>query len=244
MATKADLINDAYKELRISGLTVNPTPEDITIALSRLEGMMAEWDSRSMNPGYYFEDNPDVNTESNVPRWAESAVYSCLAVRLCHAFGKSPLLTLAAVANAGLANVAARTAFVQQTPYPSRMPRGSGTTLRFNRYRRFFPPAALTPSGPDVKIMLAGEINQFQESWHSYLLSGEDISSFIIEAQEGLTILSSSLATPVVNYEVEAGVSPFSNSTNVYVVRITVTTTDGREDIRQIQFVINEPEQI
>lgn len=244
MASKADLINGAYSRLRISGITVQPTPDDISIALDRLEGMMAEWDVRNMSPGYAFEDQPNVNTESNIPLWAKNAVEASLAIHLCDDFGKPVPPALAAIASSGAANVAARTAVLQQTAYPSRMPRGSGASYRFNRFRRYFPPAAQIPVGPEVKSMLIGEIFDFQESWASFLAAGEDLASFTIQAQTGVNVVSSSLSTPVVSYRVEAVGSSDQVSANVFVVRITVVSTLGREDIRQIQFVVTPPEQI
>ena len=54
---KADIIADAYSQMRISGLTVEPTPEDLELALVRLENMGAEFESRKMSAGYVLEEN-------------------------------------------------------------------------------------------------------------------------------------------------------------------------------------------
>ena len=67
---KVNIISDAYSKLRISGLTVLPTPEDLELALSRLESMMAELDVRGISIGYNFEDNPDPNSLTNIPRYS------------------------------------------------------------------------------------------------------------------------------------------------------------------------------
>jgi hypothetical protein len=66
--TKVDLISGAYSKLRISGLTVQPTPEDLELALTRLENTMAEIEgARNICLGYNFEDQPDPNSVSNIP---------------------------------------------------------------------------------------------------------------------------------------------------------------------------------
>ncbi len=39
---KVDILNDAYSKIRISGLTVTPTPPDLELSLNRLESMMSE----------------------------------------------------------------------------------------------------------------------------------------------------------------------------------------------------------
>jgi hypothetical protein len=41
--TKGDIVNDAYEEMRISGLTTQPGPEDVRFAVRKLEGMAGMW---------------------------------------------------------------------------------------------------------------------------------------------------------------------------------------------------------
>ena len=88
IATKVEIIIDAYSQLRISGITVQPTPEDLEVALMRLENMMAEWQTR-VCVGYNFEDNPDPNTEINVKRAFWHCLATNLAVRLIPDFNKA-----------------------------------------------------------------------------------------------------------------------------------------------------------
>ena len=241
MATKADLINDAYSQLRISGLTVQASPADITVALRRLEGMAAEWESRDMCIGYVFEDAPDINTESGVQSWAQYAVSANLAVRLVPDFNKAIPQLLMMQATQSASNVASRTAVVNQINYPSRQPRGSRNTLRTQSLQRYYPPTVPVPTGCDVKRMIVGDTDDFTESWATYLENGEDVASFTISADAGLTIVSSSLSTPSVNYRINAvGVNP-ERPILLPQVTIVVTTTDGRIDTRIIQFELTQP---
>ena len=57
MMTKSDLVMGAYDEMRISGLTVKPSSEDIVLAIKRLDNMMADW----QNKGLCLEYNKTVN---------------------------------------------------------------------------------------------------------------------------------------------------------------------------------------
>ena len=61
MKTKIELLDRAYSKLRISGITVNPTPGDVEIALDEMECMLAEWDLVNVCLGYQFEDEPEPN---------------------------------------------------------------------------------------------------------------------------------------------------------------------------------------
>ena len=65
---KVDIILGAYSQLRISGITRSPTPEDLETALCRLENMAAEWDTVGTSVGYNFEDEPDPNSNSGIKR--------------------------------------------------------------------------------------------------------------------------------------------------------------------------------
>ncbi len=140
MATKKiDIINGAFSQMRISGLTVDPGPEDVAVALDRLEDMASEWLSRNVNVGYYFEDDPDPDSIFGVDRAYKQAFETNLAVNLIPDFNKDVPQVLFARATASYSTMSSSIAQVCETQYPSRMPRGSGNTFRYNRWRRFYP---------------------------------------------------------------------------------------------------------
>jgi hypothetical protein len=68
VTTKADLINGAYSLMRISGLTVDPSGADLTLALTRLENMAAEFEGRNIITDYNFEQNPQTGSKHNLER--------------------------------------------------------------------------------------------------------------------------------------------------------------------------------
>ena len=83
--------------------------------------------------------------------------------------------------------------------------------------------------------MQVGEINDFIESFIYYLLSSEDISSYTISAGDGLTIVSDSLTTPRISYQIQAD----SEKSDVEV-DISVTTSLSRVEKRTIHFEVSE----
>ena len=81
---------------------------------------------------------------------------------------------------------------------------------------------------------LVDEINDYVESFGSYLRDPEIISSFTIEPETGLTVLSSSNDDTTVSYRVR---SDSNSQTGQYrSILITVTTDDDRVEKRTINF--------
>lgn len=240
---KIDIINAALTRLTISGfVTSTPGPEEQATALERLEDMAEEFFGRNMNAGYIFEDTPDPNSDSGIARQYKNAFETNLASRLMSDYGKSSNDPAAAAdinrqASQSLSNMAGRTALTRETFYSRRHPIGSGTTSRYsNKWIRYFRPQPQAPLQSTTNNMIIGEINDFVEKWDEYLRGTETIASFEIEASADLTIVSSSLSTPDVNFRVrvDAGADPFQQ------VKITVTTSTGRINTRLVDFNITD----
>lgn len=231
---KIDVIQDAYSQLRISGLTVQPTPEDLNVALFRLENMAAEL---NLNIDYNFEDNPDVNSPINVQRQYWNGLATNLAVRLVD-FGKQVPVELQRQANQSYSRMLNLSYVPQQIRAPSRHPRGSGNTIRYNYGYRYYRPAERAPNTPQTNRMIVGDVNDFVEHFDAYLNSGETLDSYTIEADDGLNILSDSLSSPDVNYRIEAVSTTEQNSADLNVV-IVGTTSDSRVETRVISFTVD-----
>ena len=239
--TKADVINDAYEEIRVSGLTVNPSPSDLVDALDRLEDMMSEFFTNwNMNLGYNFEDSPDINSVTNMTRNFSPLMKYCLAMRLIPAFNKTVpqrLEQLAASAFSAAQGINAAMNLRQVQP-SRRMPKGSGNTLRNIYKTRFMQPVALPPSQASNNTIEEGETQNYEESFSAWL-GLNTIASFTITADPRLTIVSSSSANdPVIDYTVTASTN--SSYGPWQYVKITVTDSAGRVNIRLISFIITE----
>jgi hypothetical protein len=117
------------------------------------------------------------------------------------------------------------------------MPKGSGTT-RHQRWRKFFEVQEQAPISCLTKTMYIDDTRTFVESFASILELGEDVDSYTIEANTGITIDSSSLTTPEVTYTITAdGNDDGTGIANLYV-KIVATTTEGRVETRIINFRI------
>lgn len=238
MKSKIDVINTAYSQIRYSGLTIDPSANETSLALERLEVMAAEFESRDICLNYNFEETPDANSATNVPLQFQHMLSTNLAVRMIPDFNKAVPQVLMLQASQSLSNASARSASdsVRQVNPPRRMPIGSGNSYRYNRYRRFQRPTVRAPNECATNKMLVGDIDDFQESFVSYLDPLEDISSFTITASSVLEIQSSSNSTSLVNYRIKA--LDLSTDTSFQQVEIVVTTTNGRSETRLINFEI------
>lgn len=239
MALKSEIIKTAYSHLIISGLTSDPTPEENLFALEMLEDMAREFDSRNICTGYNFNDEPDGCDESGVERQFLNAFKTNLAIRLISAFGKDIPPVLMAQANQSLSNMSARTAKVRQIQHPNRQPRGSGSTLRYNRWRRFFRDPAEAPQSCATNNLQVGEVNDYVEHYDVYLNKYEYIDSYTIEEDPGLMVEESSTDGTDISYRVKA-VSTSESVSTFQALQITVTTTDGRVEKRQINFNVTD----
>ena len=236
MTTKADLINGAYSLMRISGITIDPSGADLTLALTRLEDMAAEFEGRNIITDYNFEENPLTGSKHNLERKFWYAYKVNLAVRLLSDFGKKGTPILVTQQQAAYSFLVANTAPYREIDYPRRMPIGSQNSRRSLRWSRFYIPETKAPLSAETIIMYIDDIKAFSESFVAYLDAGEVISSYTIEADDGLTINADANATPFITYTIQADGLSSGGSIALRQVKIVATTSAGRVETRIINF--------
>jgi len=237
---KVDRINGAFSKLRISGITVIPSVENNKLAMGTLEALMNEMFDRNICLGYNFEDEPDINTKSGIKPAFYNSVDSVLAFRLMADFGKGfqPDQTLVMQSRAGASHLYSAINRPNPTQYPSRMPTGAVNST----FQRFYSPAEQAPATCLTNAMGydpdSPNINDFSEHFNAYLKDSESISSFTIEADSGLTILSSSISNEDIIYRIQADGT--TAGAGILQVKIVVTTYDDRVITRVIDFKLTE----
>ena len=122
-----------------------------------------------------------------------------------------------------------------------RMPRGSGNTYKLPYSNRFSYPQPLPPISSSNKPIYVGETNDYFEDFSAWLGSNT-IASFTIAADPRITVDSSSNTDTRVEYTVTAGTS---GAEGVWqYVKITVTDSAGRVDIRLVNFEVVKPPEV
>ena len=231
MTTKLDLVNSALSKIAISGITAPATPDDYQTLLFRLEGLMYEMErTRNICCRFNFTTDPDTGDPHGMDFALFEPISNILAIRVLQDYGIPPAPAMSAAATAAISSLSAQTFQIRETQYPRRQARGSGNTLRYNRWQRFYRQPDQVPLICSTVKLDQGEINDYSQSWADYLRPGEDLMSFTIMNTDGLRVVSSALATPVINYRLEGLNTSIDNG--VEQIRLKVTTTTGRIDER------------
>lgn len=237
---KGDIVNKAYSHMRVSGITKQPGAEEISLGIHTLESMAAQWFGNNICAGYNFEDEPNVNSKHNVDRTHWLAFSLSLANILLIDKGKTLTPELAAKQRGSYSSLVTLSAADNQrgVQYPSRMPMGSGNTLQYTPYNKFYRPGTEAPISCSTNKMVVDQVDDYVEYFDSYLKEVEDIASYTIEADTGLTIVSDSNTINDVLYRIKA-VSNSETQNGYLRVKIVVTTTDGRVEPRYIDFQVS-----
>jgi len=236
---KIDLIQKTFAKLRISGITVTPSVADNVKALDILELMASDLqDYEGININYNFQDVPDLNSFSNIPRFAQSCFITYLAVLLIPEYNKKVPAELHSLAAQHLERLVTRFALdnLRDVPYPSRMPVGRSNELFFGNgiNQDFFVESAFPPNDGKIEQLIIGDTNDYTEHYDSYLKEEELIVSFVITADPGLSVLSSELVGADINYRIKA--LNFSTAESFQQLKIIVVTDSGRQITRLIDF--------
>ena len=233
---KGEIVLAAYADMRISGLTSDPAPEDMELGLNKLEAMASEIEhARNVCVGYIYEEYPDPNAESGIPFHFKNAFVSALVIRLVSAFGKTSTPEQIGQATQAMSAMLSKTITVRPTQYPQRQPRGHGNDLRYNRWQHFYRKIALAPISCETQQINQEEINDYSLDLSEYLSTNETVDSYSYEAGDGLSIVSESLSASLWVYRVEAK----DNSLALNRVQLTVITSEGRKQIFTINFNVS-----
>lgn len=238
---KVDFIIDAFSQMRINGLTRGPTPGDLEIALRRLENMAAEWNSRNMDPGWNFEDEPDPNAPTNIQRSYFHAYSTNLAVRILPDFGKQATEDLRRQANQSLSFMSASIAAnrVNEVFYSQRHPKGSGNDNYFNRWSRFYQDERAAANVSNLAEIFVDDQDDFFEQFDAFLREDETITDFEIVVDKGLELIDSTLVDgEEVVYRIKGRADSESQRTATRQVTIIATTSDDRVQTRRRYFQV------
>lgn len=233
---KIDFINDAYSQLRISGLTVIPGGEELNTALSRLEDMAYEWEPRNICTGYNFTENPHLDDPTGVHPRANQAFSTSLALRLIPDYNKAVPPRLLTQAKGSLATLSAWSASQNQRQilYSRRQPIGKGNEIYGNRYQRYYNIIGPAPVSCETNNLRIDDIQDYYEEYATYLTPLDSIDTYTIEVDPGLDLISDSLDGTRINYRIQA--KSTAQTGTFQQVKIVITTAAARQDTRIINF--------
>ena len=224
--TKIQILNDCFNELRINGITAQADNEDVELALFRQEDFIAEL---PFDIGWRFESTPNPNSYTGIPSYANFAIASNMALRLCPVYGKAPE-ALIRQATASMSTLMNRICKPRRVAYPSRQPLGMGNRRTYNYYQ-FMPEVVNAPNDVSTETMNIGDrLVARSIDFSQYLQPLETVSSYTKTVSNGLTVTAESISGTSIIFTVTANVSGFQQ------ILFTVTGSSGTKVNRTLNF--------
>jgi hypothetical protein len=231
MITKGDLVLSAFEEARISGLTVSPSPGEVTSAVKRLDNMVLAWQNKGLCLSYIKSEgfsNVDPNQNSGLDDTSAQAVILNLTKMICPMYGK-PIHPQtsgeARIAYLGLFSVE-----LTMREADTYQPIGSGSR-RYGYYcaPKFQGEDKNAPSDCSTEQLKVGETKLFSFDFNRYLdvIEFETIVSYVIDSGESITISDDSELEGVISYYATGG----KTGANSIIITVTTETRVNPETI-------------
>lgn len=236
--TKGSLVNGALVILRVSGLTVSASPEDISDGLNEADDLALELKGNGIDIGwqlpaeYGFSDPAD--TSGLVPETA-GAFKSLLAYRMLDYFGKAVTPSLQRRHDKAMRTIENFIITVPTAQNPPTLPFGSGNEWDYTD-RRFYPEPAVNN---DASYVFKGDVLNYTEDFSQWLVDEE------LESVTWESTAPSSLAISNQTFtETTATATLTFNQVGGYTVCITATKSNST-DVFTVQknFIIQDCKQ-
>lgn len=231
MINKIDIIEGSYKLLRISGLTVNPSPGEISDALQTLDDYCAEikpfLDLGYVQPSEYGQSDP--NDFSGLTAPMAGPLKKVMAIQLAPFFAKSIPPELAVIADNGMRSLEQLLVNVGNSQNPATLPIGSGNEWDY-RSDKFY----REPNNDDGAInYYSNEVFGITEDWSTWLAlsGGHTLTSVTYDTDSGVNITNESIVDNVSSATVSF------NSVGQFQVCIIATNSNG--DVKNKRIVYN-----
>ena len=140
--SKRQYVAQAMLEIGLSA-DFNIDADEFEAGLRSLDSMMATWNGKGIRLAYPLPatpDDSDIDTVTDVPDFANEAIYLTLATRLAPRYGKTVSQDTRTGAKQAYDVLATRAVFPTPQPMPNTMPRGAGNkSWRYGNGNPFFP---------------------------------------------------------------------------------------------------------
>jgi len=228
MKTKIQLINAAFSELKISGITSGPSNDDIELALEALEDMMRPLCDKYPTLGYNFEEVPDPNSSSGIPAWANNAIQLKLGDTIGAHYGKGVDLKRL---GGSMSHLSAKLAPIPSYQNSSRMPAGRGNS-QWQTFTDFMPP--YETAEPSSTVLAIGDTRLISEDLSDYMRPGETLLSVVLSSDPQLVFSSLTTSGNTASFNIAAnGVTGVN-----FRAILTITGTLGNVSKRVLFFTV------
>lgn len=226
IVTKGNLVNGTYSLMRISGLTVEPTPEDTELALQVADdyanqligdGLLLPWNQPVSYGGSLPSDNSGLTAQMAGP------FKKLLFIELCSHFGKDVPSSVAITAMEGMRTLENILIQIPVANNPTTLPIGSGNEYDY-RSDKFYPEPAVNN---DADYVFIDNILNFSYDFGEWLVDQTlvavtyEVDSSAIEIQNETISADGRVATAQLTFKQIGG----------YTLCITATKTGSTDKL-------------
>jgi hypothetical protein len=232
MMTKGELIAGAYTFLKVSGITTQPTGDELALAVQVADDYFAQL-SISMDTGYYHPSVYGESTgadDSGLRSEYAGAAKKLLAVELYTTFYDADIpIALQRIASQGMNALQHAIVSMPPTQLPSTLPQGSGND--YLEYDNIFFSGA-TPS--DTIVYNKGDVINKTYDWN-YWLNGANLFS-VTYGRDGLSLSNEAFDDGVSSVDISF------ISTGLHTLCMKATSDNGMVKTVRFNFFVNECE--
>ena len=186
MPKKIDLVNGAYQLIRISGLTSNAVPEEISIGVQAADDLAGEL-STTLDTGYIQPveyGTSDPNDYSGLTAQTAGPFKKLLAIELVDFFGKQVPISLKMNADKGLRSLEQLLVNVLPLQNPGTLPIGSGNEWDY-RSDKFYP-EPISDDGAEYHYKT--DVFPLYKDWSQWLSGAATLASVEYEFDDGVVL--------------------------------------------------------
>ncbi len=237
IVTKGDLVSGTFALMRISGLTVDPTPEDNQLGLQVADDYAEELKGSGLDIGWQQSSEyglSDPADNSGLTPQMAGPFKKLLMRELVLAFGRETTQTLEIIASKGMRALENIVVSVPDAQNPATLPLGSGNEWNRND-RRFYNEPAINN---DAYYGFEGDIYNYSHDFSQWLVDEELVGVVWSIENSGITIASEAFTTTIASAELT-----FVRSGG-YTLCITATKTNSTDKFTvRKNFIIRECDQ-
>lgn len=236
--SKGSLVNGTYALMRISGLTKNPSPEDIQAGLQVADDYSQELLEDGLDLGWQYPLEyglSDPADNSGITPAMAGPFKKLLFIQLCSFFGKEPPMAVVKTAADGLKTLEQILVTVPDAQNPPTLPFGSGNEWDY-RDRTFY---SEPPINNDALYVFTDDILNYSHDFSDWLVDATLVSVAWDTQGNGLSI-----GTDTFNDTIATAELTF-NQIGGYFVTITATKTGSTDRLTvRKNFVIGDAENV
>jgi hypothetical protein len=127
--TKRQLVENAFNEIGLAGYVYDLTPDQLQKAMQYIDGMMGMWMAKGISVNWPFNmspDDADLDTEIELPLYAQLPIWLNGAVHIAASFGKTLSNDTQKNARQHYNTLLALSNHPCERAYPDTLPKGAG----------------------------------------------------------------------------------------------------------------------